>query len=118
MKLTIYHNPRCSKSRATLALLNERGVSAEVVRYLDEPPTAARILELAGRLDVPVRELLRSGEIDYKQAADQLAGLDDAELAAWLHAHPSVLQRPIVADDEQQRAVIGRPPENVLALLD
>ena len=117
MPLTIYHNPRCSKSRQTLALIEASGVAPNIVRYLDTPPSAAEILKIAGLLNVGVADLLRTGESDYKDATDLPPSNDAEALANWLAAHPRVLQRPIVIDDRAQRAVIGRPPENVNALL-
>ncbi len=117
MSLTIYHNPRCSKSRKTLELIQEAGVSPNIVEYLSEPPSAARILQLAELLGLTVQELLRRNEADFTDAAD-LPDLDDnAALAAWVAIHPKVLERPIVIDDGANRAVMGRPPENVRSLL-
>lgn len=117
MNLTIYHNPNCSKSRKTLALIEDRGIAPRIVAYLEAPPAAATILELAAALDCPVRDLLRTGEEDYRAASHQLDTRDDAALAAWLAKHPRVLERPIVVDVDSGRAVIGRPPENVLQLV-
>ncbi len=117
MKLTIYHNPKCSKSRKTLELIEERGIRPRIVAYLDSPPSAATILELAAALDCPVRDLLRTGEDDYQAASHELDASDNDALAAWLANHPRVLERPIVVDTDSGRAVIGRPPENVLQLL-
>lgn len=117
MKITIYHNPRCSKSRKTLELLENAGVTPQVVRYLDAPPDADRIRHLAGSMGVAVSALLRRNEDDFKNAANLPDLDDDAALAGWLAAHPRVLQRPIVIDDEAGVAVIGRPPENVAELL-
>lgn len=117
MSLTIYHNPRCSKSRKTLELIQDAGVSPNIVDYLSEPPSAARILQLAKLLGLTVQELLRRNEADFKGAAD-LPDLDDnTALAAWVANHPKVLERPIVVDDGANRAVMGRPPENVRHLL-
>jgi len=118
MSHTIYHNPRCSKSRKTLELLEERGIEPRIVRYLDEPPSADELLGLAARLGRPVRELLRQNEDEFRAVRDNLDLDDDASLATWLATHPRVLERPIVVDEDSDRAVIGRPPENVLGLLD
>lgn len=115
--LTIYHNPRCSKSRQTLEILRESGVDPVVVEYLAEPPDAARILQVAGLLGLPVAALLRRGEESFRNADDLPDLADDAALAAWLERHPQVLERPIVVDDVHRRAVLGRPPDNVRALL-
>jgi arsenate reductase len=117
MTITIYHNPRCSKSRKTLELIENAGVDPNVVRYLEEPPDGRRIQALAAALGVPVADLLRRNEDDFKNAANLPDLHDDAALANWLAAHPRVLQRPIVIDDDAGNAVIGRPPENVREIL-
>ncbi len=117
MAIRIYHNPRCSKSRKTLTIINEAGVEPEIVLYLKDTPAAGDIVALADRLGRPVADLLRRGESTFKEARD-LPDLDDNEaLAAWLARHPIVLERPIVVDTDSGHAVIGRPPENVLQLL-
>ena len=115
--LTIYHNPRCSKSRKTLQLLQESGVEPTIVEYLKETPDADRIVRMAGLLDVPVSALLRRGEDEYKNATDLPDIADNAALAAWIASNPKTLERPIVVDDDNDRAVVGRPPENVLTLV-
>lgn len=117
MKLTIYHNPRCSKSRKTLEIIREHGIEPTIVEYLNDPPTAAAMLELAERLDLPLAGLLRKGEDEWQADREHLDVDDDAALAVWLHEHPRVLERPIVIDVDSGRAVIGRPPENVHELL-
>jgi len=117
MTITIYHNPRCSKSRKTLEIIESRGLTPQVIRYLDEPPDADRILELAATIGVPVSDLLRRNEDDYRHADDLPDLDDDTSLAAWLSRHPGVLQRPIVIDDDAGVAVIGRPPESVAEIL-
>ena len=117
MSLMIYHNPRCSKSRKTLEIIRNAGVKPEVVEYLSEPPSAERILELASCIGVPVSALLRRGEAEFKDAKVLPDLSDDAALAAWIADNPRTLERPIVADDSRQRAVVGRPPENVADLL-
>ena len=116
--LTIYHNPRCSKSRKTLELLTDAGIKPTIVEYLQTAPDAERILRLAKLLGVPVADLLRRGEDEFKNAEDLPDLSDDAALAAWIERHPKTLERPIVVDDEHGRAVVGRPPENVLGLLE
>lgn len=117
MAITIYHNPRCSKSRKTLEIIRDAGVEPKIILYLQDGPEAAAILDIAGRLGTPVAGLLRRGESEFRDAVD-LPGLgEDAALATWVEAHPIVLQRPIVVDEESGKAVIGRPPENVLDLL-
>lgn len=117
MALTIYHNPRCSKSRKALELIEEAGAAAQVIDYQATPPTANRIVELAAWLGIPVREMLRTGEAEFRDADDLPELDDDAALAEWLTRHPKVIERPVVADDDSGQAVIGRPPENVTRLL-
>ena len=117
MALTIYHNPRCSKSRQTLEIIRDAGVEPDIIRYLEDAPSADTILLLAGQLGLRVADLLRRKESEFR-AADDLPDLDDDEaLAAWLAGHPKVIERPIVVDVDAGRAVLGRPPENVRALL-
>jgi arsenate reductase len=117
MTLTIYHNPRCSKSRQTLELIRSTGVEPEIIRYLDDTPSPGTILGLADSLGLRVADLLRRKESEF-QAADDLPDLDDNEaLARWLADHPKVIERPIVVDADSGRAVLGRPPENVKELL-
>ncbi len=118
MELTIYHNPRCSKSRKTLELIREHGIEPRIVQYLETPPGKKTTLDLAAMLGVPVADLLRTGEAEYREASDLPALDDDTALAAWIERHPKVLQRPIVVDAARGKAIIGRPPENVLELLD
>ena len=117
MSLTIYHNPRCSKSRKTLELIQEAGVEPTIVKYLDETLSSATVLELAAQLRMAVADLLRRGESAFREADDLPDLDDDAALATWVAAHPIVLERPIVVDTATGRAVMGRPPENVSALL-
>jgi arsenate reductase len=117
MSLQIYHNPRCSKSRKTLEIIREAGIEPGIVLYLVDTPAAAEILDLAGKLGKSVADLLRRGESAFKAAADLPELSNDAALAAWIEAHPIVLERPIVVDISSARAVIGRPPENVKELL-
>ena len=112
---TIYHNPRCSKSRATLALLEERGVSPEIRLYLQDPPDVTELKGLLKKLGIPAAQLVRRGESEYKQSG---LGPDssEADLLAAMAAHPKLIERPIVV--RGKRAVLGRPPENVLAWTD
>lgn len=116
MSVTIYHNPRCSKSRQTLALLEERGIDADVVLYLDNPPDAPALSGVLEQLDISALELMRTGEDDYKRCCDKVAAMSNAEQITWLIAHPKVIQRPIVVTVKGAR--IGRPPESVLEILD
>lgn len=117
MQLLIYHHPRCSKSRKTLELIESRGIRPQIIDYLAEPPDPDTLLDIAGMLDMPLADLLRDGEPEVKEAGSSLPREDDAALAQWLHDHPKALQRPIVVDRECHRAVLGRPPENVLDLI-
>lgn len=117
MSITIYHNPKCSKSRKTLELLEDEGLSPVVVEYLATPPDAETLIRLAKYLNLPLEDLLRRGEDEFRVAGDSVPLDDEAGLAAWLHEHPRVLERPIVVDENSSRAVIGRPPENVRLLL-
>jgi len=111
----IYHNPRCSKSRATLALLEDRGGAIEVIDYLQTPPSAAELAGLLQQLGMPARELLRTGETEYRSLGLDDPALDDAALIAAMAAHPKLIERPIVVANG--KAAIGRPPEAVLAIL-
>ena len=117
MSITIYHNPRCSKSRKTLELLEQAGIEPTIVEYLGTPPSAEDTLRHARLIGVRVADLLRRGEDEFRNASDLPDLDDDAALAAWLESHPRVIERPIVVDEENGRAVIGRPPENVLDLI-
>lgn len=117
MAVTIYHNPRCSKSRKTLEIIEESGIEPKIVLYLQDAPSATGILGLASKLGTPVADLLRRSENEFKEATDVPDLSDDAALAEWLAAHPVVLQRPIVTDSDSGAAIIGRPPENVMELL-
>ncbi|TQV86812.1 arsenate reductase (glutaredoxin) [Exilibacterium tricleocarpae] len=113
--LTMYHNPRCSKSRQTLALLQEHHIDPEVVLYLETPPDAATLRALLRKLGLTARQLLRTGEDAYKQNNLKTPGLSEDDLIAAMVKYPKLIERPIVV--KGNRAVIGRPPENVLALL-
>jgi arsenate reductase len=106
MTLKIYYNPRCSKSRKTLEIIRGADVDPDIVLYLQDTPDATEILDVAGKLGVAVADLLRRGESTFKEAADLPDLADDAALA-----------RPIVVDTASGKAVVGRPPENVEALL-
>jgi arsenate reductase len=117
MGLTIYHNPRCSKSRKTLEIIQDNGIEPNIIEYLNDPPGAATTEHLAALLGLTVAGLLRKSEADFTEAHDLPSLEDNAALAGWLKEHPKVLQRPIVVDDDRDLAVIGRPPENVLELL-
>ena len=115
MALTIYHNPRCSKSRATLKLLHDRGLEPEIVRYLDTPPDPNILGELARKLNCQPREFLRTGESAWKALRLDPEAVDDDHLLRLMSEHPIVIERPIVVCGN--RARIGRPPETVLDIL-
>ena len=112
----IYHNPRCSKSRATLQLLRERGIEPEIVEYLKSPPAPEQLRELAAKLGLDARSMLRRGEREYKELGLDDTSVDEARLFEAMSEHPRLIERPIVVAGE--RAVHGRPPENVEQLLD
>lgn len=111
----LYHNTRCSKSRAALELLRERGIEPRIVAYLDEPPTAAELRELISMTGLGARDLVREGEAEYS-ALELSATSSDDELIEAMTQHPRLIERPIFV--HAGRAVIGRPPERVLDLLD
>ena len=111
----IYHNPRCSKSRQTLTLLEENGIQPEVVLYLEQTPDAKTIQSLLDKLGINARALLRKGEDVYKELGLSDPSLSDAYLIEQMVAHPKLIERPIVVKGNQ--AVLGRPPENVLTLI-
>lgn len=113
--VTIYHNPRCSKSRQTLALLEERDLNPQVVLYLDTPPDAATLQSLVAKLGISARDLLRKGEDEYK--ANNLADptLSEQQLIDAMVRLPKLIERPIVVNGS--RAALGRPPEAVLDIL-
>lgn len=113
MTLKIYHNPRCSKSRQTLTLLEERGLKPEIVEYLNTPPSASELTAILQMLDVAAGDIARK-----KEAADagiDPTSLDDKALIAAMVKHPIIIERPIVINNG--KAAIGRPPENVLKIL-
>jgi len=115
MSVTIYHNPRCSKSRATLALLQEHGITPEIIEYLKTPPSEAELDRILTMLGKEPEAVMRKGEAAFK-AHIQGKSLSRAETIARMVANPIVIERPIVVNGD--KAAIGRPPENVLSLLD
>lgn len=112
--VVLYHNARCSKSRAALALLQERGVDVAIVEYLKTPPTRATLADLVAKLGVPASEIVRRGEDVFRE---HYAGreLSESEWLDALAAHPILIERPIAVAGS--RAAVGRPPERVLTLL-
>ncbi|MEC8182189.1 MAG: arsenate reductase (glutaredoxin) [Pseudomonadota bacterium] len=115
MTVTIYHNPRCSKSRQTLALLEERGVTPTVVEYLKTPPDAATLGDILAKLGCPPRQLMRVKEAVYRELGLGDENLSDADLIQAMVDNPILIERPIVLAGD--RAALGRPPEAVLAIL-
>lgn len=115
MSITIYHNPRCSKSRQTLALLQERGIEPVVIEYLKTPPDAATLKSLLGKLKLSARELMRTKETAYKENGLADPQLSDTALIRAMVEEPVLIERPIVVNGK--KAVIGRPPENVLNII-
>lgn len=113
--LTLYHNPRCSKSRGALDLLEARGLAPTVVRYLETPPDVATLKALLDKLGMPPRQLLRTGEDDYAQLNLADPTLGDAQLIDAMATHPKLIERPILVAGD--KAVIGRPPEKILEIL-
>lgn len=113
--VTIYHNPRCSKSRQTLALLEEQGIEPTIVKYLETPPSADELLQILKRLGIGARELLRTKEAEYKEAGLDDTTLTEEQIIAKMIEFPKLIERPIVVKEQQAR--IGRPPESVLEIL-
>ena len=113
--LTLYHNPRCTKSRGALELLEARGLAPTIIRYLDTPPDAAQLRDLLSKLGFGARQLLRTGEDEYKTLNLADPSLSDEQLIAAMAAHPKLIERPILVVGD--KAVIGRPPENILEIL-
>jgi len=114
MSTTIYHNPRCSKSRATLALLQEKGIEPEVIEYLKTPPTEAELDAILNKLDMEPADFMRTGEDEYK-AHIKGNDLSRAEAIGLMVKYPRLIERPVVVNGE--KAAVGRPPESVLAIL-
>jgi len=113
-EFTIYHNPRCTKSRAALAMLTERGIEPKIVEYLKTPPTAKELQAIVRKLGIKPEELVRKGEDVYKE---KFAGrsLTDSQWIEALAANPVLIERPIVVRSD--KAVLGRPPEKVESIL-
>jgi arsenate reductase len=116
MKVTLFHNPRCGKSREALALLKARGVEPEIVEYLKDPPTAAELKRILKLLGLKPRELMRRKEAAYAENGLDDPKLGDDELIAAMVAHPILIERPIALTES--KAALGRPPEKVLGALD
>ncbi len=115
MSVTIYHNPRCGKSRQTLQLLRDRGIEPAVVEYLADPPSAAEMKEILALLNLTPRQAMRRKETPYKERGLDDPALSEAALIAAMVADPILIERPIVLANG--KAALGRPPESVLEVL-
>lgn len=115
MEITIYHNPRCSKSRQTLALLEENGINPIIIDYLKTPPTHQQLDSILRGLEIQPRELMRKGEALYKELELHDDGLSRDQLIDAMVKNPKLIERPIVVAGDE--IVIGRPPQNVLSIL-
>ena len=115
MTVTIFHNPRCSKSRAALALLRDNDVEPQIVDYLKTPPDGAQLADILAKLQLRPRDIMRRKEAAYLELELDREDLTDAQLIAAMVANPILIERPIVIKGEH--AVMGRPPENVLTII-
>ena len=115
MTIRIFHNPRCSKSRTTLALLQDSGIEPEITLYLDTPPSVVELGSILGKLGMTARDLMRKGEQEFRELGLSDESLSEKQLIAAMAAHPKLIERPIVLANG--RAAIGRPPEAVLEIL-
>lgn len=113
--IQILHNPRCSKSRQTLALLEEKGIEPEIIKYLDTPPSASELKTILAKLGISARDLLRKGEDDYKKLNLKDPELSEQALIDAMVSHPKLIERPIVIHNDKAR--VGRPPESVLDIV-
>jgi len=113
--ITIYHNPRCSKSRQTLKILQDNNITPEIILYLENPPSKADLKSLLTKLGIGARDLLRSSEEAYKVNGLADKSLTDEQLISAMLTEPKLIERPIVVAGE--KAILGRSPENVLTLL-
>ena len=114
-KTSILHNPRCSKSRQTLAILEEKGENPQIIEYLKTPPSIKELTNILTSLNISPRELMRKGEAEYKEFNIADESLTDSELITIMHNNPRLIERPIVLKDG--KIAVGRPPENVLTIL-
>lgn len=113
--IRIFHNPRCSKSRQTLELLTERGLEPEIIRYLETPPTEQELSDILDTLGLEPRQLMRTGEPEYKEQDLDNTDMSRMQLIAAMVATPKLIERPIVLANG--KAAVGRPPENILTIL-
>ena len=115
MSITIYHNPKCSKSRQTLKLLQEQGINPLTIEYLKNPPTVEKLKEILSLLGVSPRDLIRKKEDEYKELDLANSRLSDEDLIGFMVKNPNLIERPIVLANG--KAALGRPPEQVLYIL-
>lgn len=115
MSTTIYHNPRCSKSRQTLQLLQDNKIEPVVVEYLKTPPSTAKLEQILTLLNIEPRDLMRQKEVAYQENNLNDPALSRADLIAAMIEHPTLIERPIVISNG--KAAVGRPPENVLEII-
>ena len=115
MSITIYHNPKCSKSRQTLKLLQEQGINPVTIEYLKNPPTVEKLKEILALLGVSPRDLMRKKEDEYKELDLSNSRLSDEDLIGFMVKNPNLIERPIVLANG--KAALGRPPEQVLNIL-
>ncbi len=115
MTVQILHNPRCSKSRQTLALIEEKGITPQIIEYLKTPPSREELVDILAKLGMKPRDLMRKGEADYKENNLDDESLSDDQLIDAMIAHPKLIERPIVLSGGKVR--VGRPPESVLEIL-
>lgn len=115
MTVKIYHNPKCSKSRQTLALIRERGIEPEIIEYLETPLSPEELKRIIDRLGIAPAELLRTGESEYRELGLDGDDVDDTAVIEAMRKHPRLMQRPIVVVGDDAR--IGRPPEAVIEIL-
>lgn len=115
MSVTIYHNPRCSKSRQTLELLEKKGIQPTIIEYLKTPPTAEKLKEILTQLGMAPRELMRKKETLYGECKLDNPTLSNDDLIGYMVEHPILIERPIVLAN--RKAALGRPPEQVLEIL-
>jgi arsenate reductase len=115
MTIRILHNPRCSKSRATLALLQDKGIEPEITLYLNTPPDVSELETILDLLGLKARDLMRKGEEEYRELGLANDSLSEDQLITAMAENPRLIERPIVLANG--RAAIGRPPESVLSIL-
>ncbi len=116
MKVKIYHNPHCSKSRQTLQLLKDNDVEPQIIEYLDTPPLVAELKDILSALGMEPRELMRKKEAEYKENNLDNESLTDDQLIEAMIKNPKLIERPIVVTSEKGYA-IGRPPESILKII-